>query len=386
MAQHVKVAVAGDGADELFGSYLSHRTGRRRGAVSSASPTEPDWAWRASLLVMSDEEKCALYAPDVRAALGAVSRRASTCATAFDGADRPRSAQPRARSRVPRHLSGSGPDVRRSAVDGALARGAQRVSRYRGRRIRGLAAGLAEDPRRRDQASLKQAAARYFPEEMIRRPKEGFLMPVTQWVLGDLQPWVRADAVARAAGAARDLSTPRACRRWSIACMIPGATTRTVNKVAGARDLPGMVRDVSRVMAPSDDILPGTPRVPFSLSMLGMGAQRRGEHRRLHRSRRRVPRRADRRLRADSDRRRQHGPDVGDRDGLPAHASVAEAVSERAESRLRLQHQAGDFAGHARTTCSGRRSTGPTTSAISPRRCRSSSTVDVLQGVRADTR
>ena len=38
---------------------------------------------------------------------------------------------------------------------------------------------------------LKQAAARYFPDEMIRRPKEGFLMPVTQWVQGELQPWVR---------------------------------------------------------------------------------------------------------------------------------------------------------------------------------------------------
>jgi asparagine synthase (glutamine-hydrolysing) len=38
---------------------------------------------------------------------------------------------------------------------------------------------------------LKRAAARYFPDEMIRRPKEGFLMPVTEWVLADLQPWVR---------------------------------------------------------------------------------------------------------------------------------------------------------------------------------------------------
>jgi asparagine synthase (glutamine-hydrolysing) len=37
---------------------------------------------------------------------------------------------------------------------------------------------------------LKKAALRYFPEEMIRRPKEGFLMPVTSWVLGHLQPWV----------------------------------------------------------------------------------------------------------------------------------------------------------------------------------------------------
>jgi asparagine synthase (glutamine-hydrolysing) len=27
---------------------------------------------------------------------------------------------------------------------------------------------------------------------MIRRPKEGFLMPLTSWMRGDLQPWVRA--------------------------------------------------------------------------------------------------------------------------------------------------------------------------------------------------
>jgi asparagine synthase (glutamine-hydrolysing) len=38
---------------------------------------------------------------------------------------------------------------------------------------------------------LKRAAARYFPDEMIHRPKEGFLMPVTRWVLNDLEDWVR---------------------------------------------------------------------------------------------------------------------------------------------------------------------------------------------------
>ena len=38
---------------------------------------------------------------------------------------------------------------------------------------------------------LKQAARRYFPAEMVDRPKEGFLMPVTQWMLGDLQSYVR---------------------------------------------------------------------------------------------------------------------------------------------------------------------------------------------------
>jgi len=38
---------------------------------------------------------------------------------------------------------------------------------------------------------LKRAALRYFPEEMVRRPKEGFLMPITAWLLGHLHPWVR---------------------------------------------------------------------------------------------------------------------------------------------------------------------------------------------------
>ena len=38
---------------------------------------------------------------------------------------------------------------------------------------------------------LKRAAARYFPPEMVCRPKEGFLMPVTEWFLNDLRPYVR---------------------------------------------------------------------------------------------------------------------------------------------------------------------------------------------------
>ncbi len=39
---------------------------------------------------------------------------------------------------------------------------------------------------------LKQVARRYFPAEMVDRPKEGFLMPVTQWFQHDLEDYVRA--------------------------------------------------------------------------------------------------------------------------------------------------------------------------------------------------
>src|SRR5690242_3098391 len=38
---------------------------------------------------------------------------------------------------------------------------------------------------------LKQAARKYFPDEMVDRKKEGFLMPVTEWLSGDLQGYVR---------------------------------------------------------------------------------------------------------------------------------------------------------------------------------------------------
>ena len=38
---------------------------------------------------------------------------------------------------------------------------------------------------------LKRAAERYFPKEMVYRPKEGFQMPVAQWLLNDLQDYVR---------------------------------------------------------------------------------------------------------------------------------------------------------------------------------------------------
>ena len=37
---------------------------------------------------------------------------------------------------------------------------------------------------------LKQVARRYFPAAMVDRPKEGFLMPITQWFQNDLRAYV----------------------------------------------------------------------------------------------------------------------------------------------------------------------------------------------------
>lgn len=38
---------------------------------------------------------------------------------------------------------------------------------------------------------LKKAALKYLPEDVVFRKKEGFLMPITQWILQDLEDYVR---------------------------------------------------------------------------------------------------------------------------------------------------------------------------------------------------
>ncbi len=38
---------------------------------------------------------------------------------------------------------------------------------------------------------LKKAALKFFPEEMVFRPKEGFVLPINNWIYDDLEAYVR---------------------------------------------------------------------------------------------------------------------------------------------------------------------------------------------------
>jgi asparagine synthase (glutamine-hydrolysing) len=188
IAQHVKVAVAGDGADELFGSYRSHRMAAETAPVEAGG--EPDWDWRAGLLVMSDDEKATLYSPDVRSALSGVStrehlRQAFEHLTARDPLNRMLEAE----------FRGIFPDQVLTFVDRlSMAHSLEVRSAFLDTDVVEYVAGLPGSLKIHNGETkylLKRAAARYFPSEMIHRPKEGFLMPVTEWVLTDLEPWVR---------------------------------------------------------------------------------------------------------------------------------------------------------------------------------------------------
>jgi asparagine synthase (glutamine-hydrolysing) len=189
MAQHVKVAVAGDGADELFGSYLSHRMAA--GMELPPPGGEPDSVWRARLLVFTEEEKLGLYSPSVRAALGGVST-AAHLAQAFAGL----TARDQLNRMLEAEFSGIFPDQVLTFVDRlSMAHSLEVRSAFLDTEVVEFVASLPGSlkiARGETKYLLKQAARRYFPENMVSRKKEGFLMPVAQWMQSSLEDWVRS--------------------------------------------------------------------------------------------------------------------------------------------------------------------------------------------------
>jgi len=211
IARHVKVAVSGDGADELFGSYRSHRLalplaawGNKDEAVRHAFDAaeleqlaEPqDWAWRAKLLVFSEEEKRELYTPEVDAALAFVDtrddlRQRYETLTSRDPLNRVLEAEfntflpDQVLAFVDRLSMAHSLEVRAPYLDTAVVEFVASLP------------GLLKIKDGETKYILKKAAERYFPVEMAYRAKEGFLMPVTDWLLNDLEEYVR-DALSEA--------------------------------------------------------------------------------------------------------------------------------------------------------------------------------------------
>ena len=204
IARHVKVAVSGDGADELFGSYLSHRLAAALGewpevlstsefdtAKLSRLHTLESWRWRSELLVYSDEEKAQLYTPGFREQVGALRTDEHLRDHAFTGLT--------ARDSLNRMLEAEFktifPDQVLAFTDRlSMAHSLEVRSAFLDTAFVEYAAALPARCKIRGGVTkflLKRAASRYFPTQMIHRRKEGFLMPITQWLLADLQPYVR---------------------------------------------------------------------------------------------------------------------------------------------------------------------------------------------------
>ncbi|MGE0488559.1 MAG: asparagine synthase (glutamine-hydrolyzing) [Vulcanimicrobiota bacterium] len=203
ISKHVKVALSGDGADELFGSYLSHRLAKPLADYWQAhqAGTEPtdlghfadqpdflerlaaphDWLWRYKLLVFNDEDKSRLYSRAVIDEMHGYStlnhlKRTFANLTAGDPTNRILEAEfetqlpDQVLAFVDRLSMAHSLEIRTGFLDTAVMEFAARVpGKYK---IHGTEV----------KSVLKRAARKHLPASAIDRPKEGFVMPVNQWL------------------------------------------------------------------------------------------------------------------------------------------------------------------------------------------------------------
>jgi asparagine synthase (glutamine-hydrolysing) len=214
ISKHVKVALSGDGSDELFGSYLSHRVAGPVAEVLAARregreprdlghfaqqrdfvenlAEEEDHAWRYKLLVFSDEEKAGLYSQAFRERMAGFStgehlRRAFQGLTAQDPTNRI----------LEMEFATQLPDQVLAFVDRlSMAHSLEIRTGFLDTDVMEFAARIPGRFKIHDQevkSVLKRAARGFIPDMAIDRPKEGFVMPVNQW----LNTWL-FDYAARA--------------------------------------------------------------------------------------------------------------------------------------------------------------------------------------------
>lgn len=211
MHQHVKVAISGDGADELFGSYLSHRLALPLANYPHYLETQDsslvpgfesnldllmkvyapeDWAWRGSLLTYAEAEKQNLYTEDFRERVGCTSTRAYLREAFAD-----LSSQDPLNRVLEAEFNTIFPDQVLTFLDRlSMAHSLEVRCPYLDTAVVEFVASLSGDWKIRNGITkylLKQAALRYFPREMVERKKEGFLMPISQWLSAELEPYVR---------------------------------------------------------------------------------------------------------------------------------------------------------------------------------------------------
>jgi asparagine synthase (glutamine-hydrolysing) len=215
IARHVKVALSGDGADELFGSYLSHRIAapmRRlagageKGGAGLLTETErkllgsrdadlveelfrqskgEEASWRCLLHVFGDGAKESLLSDGFRASLNGV----STCRLVEEHF-RSLTAEDPLNRILEMEWNTQLPDQVLAFVDFlSMAHSVEVRSPFLDYRVVELAARVPGRLKIRDgnvKDVLKRAVAPVLPEGIVERPKEGFVMPIFHWMMESL--------------------------------------------------------------------------------------------------------------------------------------------------------------------------------------------------------
>lgn len=199
IAQHVKVALSGDGADELFGSYLAHRlaqplacraaTGAGESDQLSALLARGDEAARRMAQYLWDESgKAELYTDAMRElTMGADSEQVVRDLYAQSGTDDPLNRAlfvdfetllpDQVLAFVDRLSMAHSVEVRPPYLDWRLVEftaslpGSMKIKQTRVKHI------------------LKEALRGLVPDDVVDRPKEGFVLPINHWLTGGLREY-----------------------------------------------------------------------------------------------------------------------------------------------------------------------------------------------------
>ena len=186
--KYVKVAITGDGADELFGSYLSHRLAY----PLSLENGNKEWEWRYKMGVFTDAEKSLLYSPETEG----ITRHYSTIhhlkhyfdsLTATDPVNRILEAE----------FNSIFPDQLLAFADRlSMAHSVELRTAYLDTESVEFVAslpGYLKVNNGETKYILKKAALNYIPADIVNRKKEGFIMPVTEWFYGKLKDYVKSE-------------------------------------------------------------------------------------------------------------------------------------------------------------------------------------------------
>lgn len=220
ISNHVKVALSGDGADELFGSYLSHRVARPISVMSqlyekiqSSNATAEDIdllypcdpkmiidlyersegdepRWRAFLSLCSDNEKQNILSPSFISETSAAStlklfRNYFSELTASDPLNRI----------LEMEWNTQLPDQVLAFVDFlSMAHSVEVRSPFLDYRLVEYVAtipGQIKISHGVVKKILKDSVKSLIPDDILKRPKEGFVMPIYFWMNSQLQGYIR---------------------------------------------------------------------------------------------------------------------------------------------------------------------------------------------------
>lgn len=169
VAKHVKVALCGDGADELFGSYFTHRYSAQMDTDGAGGAD--NLAWRQKLAIFSDEELSEMFGRNIKTA---TIQKAGVHATT----QLHKTLESEFCDQLPNQ-------VLKYADRLSMAHSVEVRTPFLDRHFIELVGHIPSNLKIKNgevKYILKKVALKFLPEELVFRPKEGFVLPIWGWM------------------------------------------------------------------------------------------------------------------------------------------------------------------------------------------------------------